>query len=56
MEIEMTVKIEVTPWKTKAGQFGVSIDNGTKAEAYFVGSRREAEREARRRRKTEERR
>ena len=50
-----TVKAEVIPWEAKAGQFGVVVDDGTEAKAYFVGSRSEAEREALRRRKAEDR-
>ena len=46
----MTVKVEVIPWESKAGQFGVAIQRDGKAEAYFVGTRSEAEREARRKR------
>lgn len=52
----MTVKVEVIPWKSKAGQYGVVIQRDAKAEAYFVGSRTEAEREARRKRDKEARR
>jgi hypothetical protein len=44
----VTVKIEVIPWEAKAGQFGIAIARDGRAEAYFVGSRSEAEREARR--------
>ena len=51
----MTVKVEVIPWKSKAGQFGVAVQRDAKAEAYFVGSRTEAER-ARRKRENEARR
>jgi hypothetical protein len=50
MEVAVTVKIEVIPWEAKAGQFGRAIARDGRAEAYFVGSRSEAEREARRRR------
>jgi hypothetical protein len=56
MEIAVTVKIEVIPWQQKAGQFGVAIQRDDKAEAYFVGSRSEAELEAQRKRKIEVRR
>jgi hypothetical protein len=49
----MTVKIEVIPWETEAGQFGVMVERGAKSEAYFVGSRTEAEREAQRKREME---
>jgi hypothetical protein len=52
----MTVKVEVIPWESKAGQFGVAIQRDAKAEAYFVGSRTEAEREAQRKRQGEARR
>jgi len=46
----MRVRIEVIPWETKAGQFGVAIWRDETTETYFVGSRSEAEREAQRRR------
>jgi hypothetical protein len=49
----MTVKIEVIPWETEAGQFGVMVERGAKSEAYFVGSRTEAEKEAKNRRNNE---
>ena len=52
----MTVRVEVIPWEAKAGQFGVAIARDGRAEAYFVGSRSEAEREARRRREMKTRR
>jgi hypothetical protein len=52
MEAAVPVRIEVIPWQKKAGQFGVAIARDGRAEAYFVGSRREAEREARRKRET----
>jgi hypothetical protein len=48
------VKIEVIPCEAKAGEFGVRIDRDAKSEAFFVGSRSEAEREAQRRRKAED--
>ena len=41
-----SVRIEVIPWETKAGQFGVAIWRDEMTDAYFVGSRSEAEREA----------
>ena len=50
----MTIKIEVIPWESKAGQFGVAIQRNAKA--YFVGSRTEAEREVCRKRESEARR
>jgi len=56
VEVAVTVEIEVIPWEAKAGQFGVAIQRDEKAEAYFVGSRSEAEREARRKRESEGRR
>lgn len=56
VEITMKVKIEVIPWETKAGQFGVAIERDGKAEAYFVGSRSEAEQEARRKLESRDRR
>ena len=49
----MTIKVEVIPWQSKAGQFGVVVQRDAKAEADFVGSRTEAEREARRKRDKE---
>ncbi len=52
----MKVKIEVIPWETKAGQFGVAIERDGKAKAYFVGSRSEAEQEARRKLESRDRR
>jgi hypothetical protein len=52
----MAVRVEVIPWETKAGQFGVAIWRDETTEAYFVGSRSEAEHEAQRRRNGEERR
>jgi hypothetical protein len=54
-EFMMTVRIEVIPWETKAGQFGVAIWRDETTETYFVGSRSEAEREAQRRRGGEDR-
>jgi hypothetical protein len=50
MEAAVTVRVEVIPWEAKAGQFGIAIARDGRAEAYFVGSQSEAEREARRRR------
>ena len=55
VEFKMSVRIEVIPWETKAGQYGVAILRDEITEAYFVGSRTEAEREAQRRRNGEER-
>jgi hypothetical protein len=52
---KMSVRIEVIPWETKAGQFGVAIWHDETTETYFVGSRSEAEREAQRRRGGEDR-
>jgi hypothetical protein len=46
--------VEVIPWKSRAGQYGVAIQRDAKVEAYFVGT--EAEREARRKRDKEARR
>jgi hypothetical protein len=49
----MQIKIEVIPWKATEGQFGVSVKRGEHlAEAYLVGTRLEAEREAKRLRST----
>jgi hypothetical protein len=47
VEFKMSVRIEVIPWE-EAGQFGVAIWRDEMTEAYFVGSRSEAEREAQR--------
>jgi hypothetical protein len=45
----MTIKVEVIAWEAKAGQFGVSVQHGAaEAETYFVGTRIEAEGEAKR--------
>jgi hypothetical protein len=46
LESKTSVRIEVIPWETKAGQFGVAIWRDEMTDAYFVGSRSEAEREA----------
>ncbi len=45
----MQIKVEVIPWGATTGQFGVSVQRGAvEAETYLVGSRLEAEREAKR--------
>jgi hypothetical protein len=45
----MQIKVEVIPWEADAGQFGVSVQYGAaEAEVYLVGTRIEAEREAKR--------
>jgi predicted glycosyltransferase len=49
----MQIKVEVIPWETGAEQFGISVQYGTgEAELYLVGTRLEAEREAKRLRST----
>jgi hypothetical protein len=45
----MTVKIAVIPWEAHAGQFGVMVEREAKSEAYFVGCRDDAEKEAKNR-------
>jgi hypothetical protein len=49
----MTVKIAVIPWEAHAGQFGVMVEREAKSEAYFVGCRDDAEKEAKNRRNNE---
>jgi hypothetical protein len=45
----MQIKVEVIPWEVEAGQFGVSLQyDAAEAKVYFVGTRLEAEREAKR--------
>jgi hypothetical protein len=49
----MQIRVEVIPWEADSGQFGISVQYGAaEAETYYVGTRLEAEREAKRLRST----